>query len=63
MCTIVMQGAKDVLDLNYRKALKLEPDRFPCNFDLAELGVLGELTTFMTPEKGSICAELYKLNV
>ncbi len=59
MCT---EGA-DVLDPSYRKALKLDAEKFGVTINLAELGILAEVKTLMAPDSADIRAELYKLNM
>jgi hypothetical protein len=63
--TFGFQG-KDVLDLKHRKALKLEPSKFSCNFHPADYGILDSINQLMLPlHPGgrNIRAELYKLNI
>ena len=52
-----------MFDISYRQALKMEPHRFVCSLDLAELGILDEVRTLMAMAGGTLRAELYKLNV
>ena len=57
---------KDVLDLGYRKASKLDKEHFAINLDVNDIGLLDALRTGLLPgkdESRSIHAELYKLNV
>ena len=57
-------GCKEVTDLSYRNALKLQPDRFLTSFQLSDTPILGEIQKLMMPDmRGSIRAELYKLNI
>ncbi|EIE20653.1 hypothetical protein COCSUDRAFT_57220 [Coccomyxa subellipsoidea C-169] len=56
------EGA-DVLDLSYRKALKLDADCFDVNINLAELGILAKVKRLMAPDAADLRAELYKLNI
>ncbi|KAK9830460.1 hypothetical protein WJX72_011886 [[Myrmecia] bisecta] len=56
-------GKEDVLDLNYRRALKLDPACFVTNFALAEHDILREVASVMMPSAAGIRAKLYKLNV
>ncbi|KAK9901696.1 hypothetical protein WJX75_008691 [Coccomyxa subellipsoidea] len=53
----------DVLDLSYRRALKLAADQFAVSFDLSELGVLAQVKKLMAPYAEDIEADLYKLNI
>ncbi|MCJ1359988.1 MAG: hypothetical protein MMC33_009991 [Icmadophila ericetorum] len=56
------EGA-DVLDPSYRKALKLDVERFATNINLSELGILAHIKTLMAPDAADVRAELYKLNI
>ena len=53
-------GSETVTDKSYRDALKLEPESFTTNFNLASTSILNRIAKLMT---GPIKAELYKLNV
>jgi hypothetical protein len=52
-----------VLDLSYRRALKLDADQFAVSFDLSELGILAQVKKLMAPYAEDIEADLYKLNM
>jgi hypothetical protein len=52
-----------VLDPSYRKALKLDVERFATNINLSELGILAHIKTLMAPDAADVRAELYKLNM
>lgn len=68
---------KDVLDESYRKAAKLDSDRFLTNFNPYEVGIIGAIVQTLLPgvagplsggkrtfiEDMGVVAELYKLNV
>lgn len=56
-------GGADVLDTSYRKALKLDPDCFATNLDLAELGILEQVKSVLAPDAAYLRAVLYKLNM
>ena len=57
-------GSKEVTDLSYRNALKLQPDQFTTSFQLCNTPILGNIQRLMMPDMhGSIQAELYKLNI
>lgn len=65
VATFGFQG-KDVLDLEYRNASKLEPAEFSSNFHPCDHGVLDAITKIMLPLHPSainLRAELYKLNI
>ena len=55
-------GSQTVTDPTYRDALKLDPDCFTANFELANTTILGSIASIMA-DGASIRAELYKLNV
>ena len=55
-------GSQTVTDPTYRDALKLDPDCFTADFELANTTILGSITSIMACGL-SIRAELYKLNV
>jgi len=55
-------GSETVTDETYRDALKLEPDYFFTNFEVANTRILDLITRIMSI-KMSIRAELYKLNI
>lgn len=61
-CECCAEGA-DVLDPSYRKALKLDVERFATNINLSELGILAHIKTLMAPDAADVRAELYKLNM
>ena len=55
---------KEVTDLSYRNALKLEADRFLTSSQLSDTPILSEIQKLMMPDvRDSIRAELYKLNI
>ena len=53
---------KDVVDKNYQKASKLEPDNFITNFQLGATPILQEIQSIV-PTVVGLKAELYKLNI
>ena len=53
---------KTVTDKSYRDALKLEPENFQTDFQVANTSILSSITSIMSMET-SIRADLYKLNV
>ncbi len=55
-------GGQTITDTTYRDALKLDPDCFIANFELANTTILGSIASIMAVGS-SIRAELYKLNV
>lgn len=55
-------GSETVTDKEYRDTLKLEPDCFRANFELASTSIL-DLISRVLCISSSIRAELYKLNV
>ena len=59
-------ATKDILDESYRKAGKMDTDRFATHFSPTDLGILEFISDFLlrerVPEK-SIRLELYKLNI
>ncbi|XP_064402955.1 uncharacterized protein LOC135348612 [Halichondria panicea] len=55
-------GSQTVTDPTYRDALKLDPDCFTADFELANTTILGSIASIMAVGS-SIRAELYKLNV
>ena len=64
------KNGEDVLDLSYRKALKLDTDSFATSFEPYSSGIVDLVTRMLLrfPDKDasasrSIRAELYKLNV
>ncbi|WEW58788.1 hypothetical protein PRK78_004256 [Emydomyces testavorans] len=66
-------GQEDVLDLSYRRAGKLDADRFSTSFHPADFGILHSIEQTLLPNINSaqqnalefrrVRAELYKLNV
>lgn len=62
-------GGETVTDKDYRDALKLEPDCFRADFEIANTTVLSNILTIMSVGRvgslgsSSIRAELYKLNI
>ena len=57
-------GGEEVTDRNYRNALKLQPNQFTTSLQLCDTPILDEIRKLMMPDmRGSIRAELYKLNV
>lgn len=52
-----------MLDPSYRRALKLDADRFAVSFDLSELGILAQVKRLMAPYAEDMKADLYKLNM
>ena len=56
------RGSQTVTDPTYRDALKLDPDCFTADFELANTTILGSIASIMAVGS-SIRAELYKLNV
>lgn len=74
-CDIASFGKreKDVIDLDYRKASKLDPSRFLTSFHPANLNILEEVEQLLVPSFNTwteiklpfrkLKAELYKLNV
>ncbi len=55
-------GMQTVTDTTYRDALKLDPDCFIADFELANTTIVGTIASIMAVGS-SIRAELYKLNV
>ncbi|KAL8727431.1 MAG: hypothetical protein Q9181_005718, partial [Wetmoreana brouardii] len=72
-CTPASFGkdGKDVLDESYRKAAKLDSDRFSTNFNPYEVGIIGTVVQTLLPAGAGhlnendlgVVAELYKLNI
>lgn len=63
--TFGFQG-QNVLDRDYRKAFKLDPGHFSCNFHPANCGILDSIIHLMLPYNQpmvDVRTELYKLNV
>ena len=57
-------GEKEVTDLSYRNALKLEPEKFVTSFQLCDTPVLNEVQRLLVPQvRDPVRAQLYKLNV
>ncbi|KAL2157888.1 hypothetical protein VTH06DRAFT_4941 [Thermothelomyces fergusii] len=62
-------GGRDVYDKSYRKATKLDPDRFSSTFNPYELGIIDAIAQALLPslrhskQTRSVKAELYKLNL
>ncbi|KAK4452181.1 hypothetical protein QBC34DRAFT_321394 [Podospora aff. communis PSN243] len=62
-------GGVDVYDESYRKATKLDPERFSSTFNPYELGIVDTIAQTLLPTlrrgstTGAVRAELYKLNV
>jgi len=57
-------GGEEVTDRNYRDALKLQPNQFTTSLQLCDTPILDEIRKLMMPDmRGSIRAELYKLNI
>ena len=60
-------GNETVVDKEYRDALKLEPDRFYANFEIANTSVLAHITRILSSIRGDVSspvrAQLYMLNV
>lgn len=62
-------GEKGVLDPQYRKAGKLEPQQFKCSFHPLDFGIIENVEQILLPslygegESRRLKAELYKLNV
>lgn len=57
---------KDVLDEAYRKAGKIDTDRFAVNFSPSDLGIIETISDSLLRgrlQSKSIRSELYKLNV
>lgn len=73
------RGGEDVLDESYRKAAKLDSDRFSTNFNPYDVGIIGAIAQTLLPDIAipaaegdggrtlvdnlGVVAELYKLNV
>lgn len=67
------RGGEDVLDTSYRKAGKLDEDKFLSSFHPADFGILNHVEQILLPSVSTdmenklqfrrIAAELYKLNV
>lgn len=67
------RGQEDVIDVDYRKAGKLDPDRFVSNFCPADFGIINIVEQILLPNFNTqlenllpfrrLKAELYKLNV
>ncbi|KAJ5322019.1 Oxoglutarate/iron-dependent dioxygenase [Penicillium brevicompactum] len=63
------KGGEDVLDLEYRKAGKLDPHQFTSSFNLSDFQILENVEQMLLPNlfpgdnSQRIKAELYKLNV
>ena len=57
-------GGEEVTDRNYRYAPKLQPNQFTTSLQLCDTPILDEIRKLMMPDmRGSIRAELYKLNI
>ena len=58
-------GGETVTDKTYRDALKLEPENFQTDFELANTAILSEISRIMSvgDSSASVRAELYKMNV
>ena len=59
------KGKEEVLDPEYRQALRLEGDKFFTSFDLHTTSLLGEIQAALCPDQKNVTltAELDKLNV
>ena len=62
--TFGLQG-HDVLDKEYRDALKMEPGQFSMNFHPFDHGILDTITRLLLPQSsiGELKVEFYKLNI
>jgi hypothetical protein len=62
--TFGFQG-RDVLDKDYRQALKMEPTCFDITFHPFDLGIIDAISNLLLPDRppGMLSASLYKLNV
>jgi hypothetical protein len=62
--TFGFQG-RDVLDKDYRQALKMEPTCFDITFHPFDLGIIDAISNLLLPNRppGMLSASLYKLNV
>jgi hypothetical protein len=56
-------GKKDVTDESYRRAYKLDTDRFATMFEISQTGILHKVHKILAPDCEFIIAEPYKLNV
>ncbi|KND04556.1 uncharacterized protein SPPG_00280 [Spizellomyces punctatus DAOM BR117] len=57
-------GKTEVMDESYRKALKMDADKFASSFQLSETDILHTIKEVLLPHsKHALQAELYKLNV
>lgn len=60
------RNQEDILDESYRKALKLDADKFATAFSLEDFHLIDRIRTQLMSDVGvdkRIYAELYKLNV
>jgi len=64
MCSVASFGYKDkdVIDKNYRDALKLDPTDFATTFQLCNTPIIREIESLI-PHSAGLQAELYKLNI
>ena len=56
------KGTEDVVDLSYRDAFKLGPDKLSTSFGLSNTAILSDIETLLVPNR-SIRAEFHKLNI
>ena len=63
-CSVASYGykGKDVVDINYRNAFKLEPYNFTTSFQLCATPILQEIQSIV-PTVVGLKVELYKLNI
>ena len=56
------KGTEDVVDLSYRDAFKLDPDKLTTSFELSNTSILRDIETLLVPNR-CIRAEFHKLNI
>lgn len=56
------KGTEEVIDLSFRDAFKLDPDKLTTSFELSNTSILSDIETLLVPNR-SIRAEIHKLNI
>ena len=56
------KGTEEVVDLSYRDAFKLDPDKLTTSFEISNTSILSDIETLLVPNR-SIRAEIHKLNI
>lgn len=56
------KGTEEVVDLSYRDAFKLDPDKLTTSFEISNTSILSDIETLLVPNR-NIQAEIHKLNI